>query len=75
MCLLRCKESIPGPIGSLTVIADYFGISVEALTGGSTPAASSIPNLSPKAARIALHLTSLPEHKLDALAVVLGIKL
>lgn len=68
-------ESASPRIENLRVFAKYFGVSIADLTGEKAPAASPVPQLNAKAARIALHLSALPEHKLDALAVVLGIKL
>ena len=48
---------------------------MEDLVEGRMPVASAAPELNAKASRIALHLSSLPEAKLDALALLLGIEL
>lgn len=68
-------ESSSPRVENLKTLAAFFGVSVSDLTGDASPVASTAPVLNVKASRIAQHLSSLPDAKLDALAVILGIKL
>ena len=68
-------ESLSPRVEHLKTLAAFFGVGVEDLIGGEMPVASATPTLNAKAERIAQHLSSLPDEKLDALALILGIKL
>lgn len=68
-------ESESPRVENLNVLAAYFGVTLSGLTGEESPVASAAPLLNSKVTRIALHLSSLPDEKLNALAILLGIKL